>query len=55
MHGMDEPQNTRRHSVFTVWRWPRWTWAVIIPVLVVCYPLIVGPFVWMVDRGYLLY
>lgn len=32
-----------RRSRFAVWRWPRWVWYVIVPLMVLGYPLSVGP------------
>jgi hypothetical protein len=39
-----------RRSLFAVWRWPWWVWALIVPLLLIAYPLSIGPVYWMLSR-----
>lgn len=40
-----------RRSVFAVWHWPRWTWAIVVVLMLVGYPLSIGPAYWMLGMG----
>lgn len=40
-----EPDPAPHRSLFAIWRWPRWTWAVIVPMLASLYVLSAVPVV----------
>lgn len=47
------PLPNPRHSLFAVWHWPRWVWFVIVPVILLAYPLSIGPATYLFAKGYL--
>lgn len=47
------PPPKPRRSLFAVWHWPRWVWFVIVPTMLVWYPLSIGPMVYLFAKGYL--
>jgi hypothetical protein len=49
---MDQPQNPRR-SLFAPWRWPRWTLILLAVLMLLGYPLSIGPIVWLGNHAYL--
>ncbi len=50
--GMDEKPATRR-SILAVWKWPSWAWYVVVVLMLVGYPLSMGPYAWLVEHEYL--
>ena len=40
-------------SLFAVWHWPRWVWAVVAVLLLIAYPLSFGPALWLMVHGYI--
>ena len=42
--------STPRRSLFAVWHWPRWTWAVVVMLMLLAYPLSMGPVEWAWQR-----
>ena len=40
-----------RHSLFAFWRWPRWTWIFVGPMLPASYIFSIGPIVWLVEHN----
>lgn len=47
------PTTAHRRSLFAVWHWPRWTWFVIVPMMLLAYTLSIGPMTWLSRLGYL--
>jgi hypothetical protein len=53
---MDQaPDNPKpaRQSVFAVWAWPRWAWVALALLILVVYPLSIGPVSWLSAHGYI--
>lgn len=42
-----------RRLLLMPWRWSRWIWVVILPLMLLSYPLSVGPVVWLSEAGYI--
>lgn len=40
---MEMTDPTPRRSIFAVWHWPRWAWVIVVPLLLIVYPLSMGP------------
>lgn len=42
-----------RQLVLMPWRWNRWIGILAVPLMLVAYPLSVGPVVWLYEKGYM--